>query len=46
MKKTDGGKEGAGRIILETPRLRLREMTQRDFGALCAMLQDEQVMYA
>ena len=33
-------------MILETERLLLREMTQADFPALCAILQDEQVMYA
>lgn len=32
--------------ILETPRLILREMTQNDFGSLCKMLQDADVMYA
>jgi len=33
-------------IILETPRLILREMTQEDYPALAAILQDEQTMYA
>lgn len=33
-------------IILETPRLRLRELTQADRPALSAILQDEQTMYA
>jgi len=33
-------------IILETPRLILREMTQGDYPALAAVLQDEQTMYA
>lgn len=33
-------------MILETQRLRLREMTQADFPALCAILQDGQAMYA
>jgi len=33
-------------IILETPRLLLREMTQDDYPALSAILQDEQTMYA
>lgn len=35
-----------GRPIIETDRLILRKMTQADYGALCAILQDEQVMYA
>lgn len=34
------------RLILETPRLALREMTPDDFPALCAMLRDPEVMYA
>ena len=34
------------KIILETPRLILREMTQNDYPALAAILQDEQTMYA
>ena len=33
-------------VILETPRLRLREMTDADFPSLAAFLQDPQVMYA
>lgn len=33
-------------LILETPRLALREMTPDDFPALCAMLRDPEVMYA
>lgn len=33
-------------VILETPRLFLREMTQDDYPALAAILQDEQTMYA
>lgn len=33
-------------MILQTPRLYLREMTQADFPSLCAILQDEQTMYA
>lgn len=33
-------------MILETERLYLREMTQADFPALCAIIQDEQTMYA
>lgn len=33
-------------MILETPRLSLREMTQADFPALCKILQDPEVMYA
>ena len=34
------------RPVLRTPRLLLREMGERDFPALCRMLQDPQVMYA
>ena len=34
------------KIILETPRLILREMTQSDLPDLAAILQDEQTMYA
>ena len=33
-------------MILETERLYLREMTHRDYPALCKILQDEKVMYA
>lgn len=33
-------------MILETKRLYLREMTQDDYGSLCKILQDEEVMYA
>lgn len=33
-------------VILETPRLILREMTQSDMPDLSAILQDEQTMYA
>lgn len=33
-------------MILETERLYLREMNQKDFKALCSILQDEAVMYA
>ena len=33
-------------VILETKRLLLREMGQPDYGALCKILQDEEVMYA
>jgi len=33
-------------VILETPRLYLREMGREDFAALCRMLQDPEVMYA
>ena len=33
-------------MILETKRLTLRNMEQTDFSALCAILQDPQVMYA
>ena len=36
----------AGKIILETDRLRLREMTRGDFCALCEILRDSRVMYA
>ena len=32
--------------VLETERLTLRELTEEDYPALCAMLMDEQVMYA
>ena len=35
-----------GRFVLETDRLLLRELTRRDFAALCTMLQDDEVMYA
>lgn len=35
-----------GRIITESSRLILREMTQEDFPLLCAMLQNPEVMYA
>jgi len=34
------------KTILETPRLLLREMTQDDYHALAAIIQDEQTMYA
>lgn len=33
-------------MILETKRLYLREMTRKDFPALCKILRDEDVMYA
>lgn len=33
-------------MILETDRLYLREMNQADYGALCKILQDEEIMYA
>jgi RimJ/RimL family protein N-acetyltransferase len=33
-------------IVMETPRLILREMTQDDYPALAAILQDAQTMYA
>lgn len=33
-------------MILETERLYLREMNQRDFAALCKILQDDETMYA
>lgn len=34
------------KTILETPRLILRELSQPDYSALAAILQDEQTMYA
>ena len=34
------------KMILETERLALREIEQADFPALCAILQDAEVMYA
>ncbi|MGN0904066.1 MAG: GNAT family N-acetyltransferase [Alphaproteobacteria bacterium] len=34
------------KIILETPRILLREMTPDDFGSLCTLLQDGETMYA
>lgn len=33
-------------VILETPRLILRELEQTDFAELCELLQDPRVMYA
>ena len=33
-----------GKIIAETERLIIREMVQSDFGALCKILCDEEVM--
>lgn len=33
-------------MVLETERLYLRKMDQADFGAVCRILQDEEVMYA
>ena len=33
-------------IILETERLYLREINQRDFKSLCEIMQDEETMYA
>ena len=33
-------------IVIETPRLQLREMTHADRPALCRILQDSEVMYA
>lgn len=33
-------------MILETTRLRIRELTEEDFLPLCMILQDEEVMYA
>lgn len=42
-KMTDGG---ANRVILETERLVLREMTEDDTEALAAILKDPEVMYA
>ena len=35
-----------GKVILETGRLILREMTAADFEPLCGILQDPEVMYA
>lgn len=35
----------AGRFVLETERLLLREMGQSDLAALCAILQDDETMY-
>lgn len=37
---------GGNRMVLETQRLALREMTQADFLSLCKILQDDDVMYA
>ena len=37
---------GTGRFVLETDRLVVRELAAGDFDALCAMLQDDEVMYA
>lgn len=34
------------KTILETPRLVLRELSQADYSALAAIMQDEQAMYA
>ena len=34
------------KIILETPRLVLREMTPSDLSAICRVLQDKETMYA
>ena len=33
-------------ILLETPRLSMRELRQSDFFALCRILQDDETMYA
>ena len=33
-------------MILETERLRMREMTMADFGAICRIMQDAETMYA
>lgn len=41
-----GGEDGRDMTIMETERLILREMGQWDFPDLCAILQDEEVMYA
>ncbi len=38
--------EGQDGMVLETGRLRLREMNRGDFDSLCAILQDKDVMYA
>ena len=40
------GFPGAAKVILETDRLWLREWTQKDFGPLSKILQDDDVMYA
>ena len=42
----DGRRAAAGRIMFETERLILREMTEADLPALRSMLQDIEVMYA
>lgn len=39
-------KDDAGKRILETERLFLREMTDQDYGSLCRILQDAETMYA
>ena len=39
-------KPGCGKLILETERLLLREMTQADLDALCKILCDEDVLCA
>lgn len=36
----------SGDTVLQTPRLLLRRLTREDYGALCVMLQDPEVMYA
>ena len=33
-------------MILETERLRMREMTMADYGAICRIMQDAETMYA
>lgn len=44
--KTRGVGGRGGKVILETERLVLREMTPGDFAALCRTLQDTEAMYA
>ena len=33
-------------MILETERLRLRDMSMADYDAICRIMQDEKTMYA
>lgn len=33
-------------MLIETPRLRLRDMSMADFGAICRIMQDAETMYA
>ena len=37
---------GGIQMVLQTERLRLREMTRGDYDSLCLMLRDAEVMYA